>query len=362
MGGKPGGVLPFSVTGRIVTDKIRLTSYSHGGGCACKLGTDELAQVLRHLSGTSVDPAVLVGLSDPDDAAIYQVSDSIALVQTVDFFTPIVDDPRTWGQIAATNALSDVFAMGGSPKTALNLVGWPRSLDFGILGEVLRGGEEKCTEAGVTIVGGHSVDDPEPKYGLAVTGTIDPANIIRNTGAQPGDALVLTKAIGTGIISSAIKEGVAEAASVDAAITSMTQLNAGGADAMRSARASAATDVTGFSLMGHLLEMLAGRIDAEIDVSAVPLLLGAEDLARRGVLPGGSQRNRRTQIDRVDAGGTDDTLLSVLFDAQTSGGLLIAVPPDEVDTLLTQLRESGYQAASRIGRIKEGDGRVWLTN
>lgn len=318
---------------------------------------------MRHLTATAADPAVLVGLAAPDDAAVYQITDSMALVQTVDFFTPIVDDPRAWGQIAAANALSDVYAMGGSPKTALNLVGWPRSLDFAILGEVLRGGQEKCSEAGVTIVGGHSVDDPEPKYGLAVTGFVDPTKVVRTTGAREGDVLVLTKAIGTGIISSAIKDGVAEQASVEAAVASMTQLNAEGAAAMLAARASAATDVTGFSLMGHLLEMLAGPLDAEIEVGAVPVLPGAEGLARAGVLPAGSKRNRRTQESDVESSGEgiDDALLSVLFDAQTSGGLLIAVSPEGADILLARLRGSGYLAARQIGRIKEGNGRVWLT-
>lgn len=313
---------------------------------------------MRHLSTTSTDPALLVGLDTPDDAAVYRITDSVALVQTVDFFTPIVDDARTWGRIAAANALSDVYAMGGVPLTALNLVGWPRSLDFALLGQVLQGGEEICAEAGVLIVGGHTVDDPEPKYGMAVTGTIHPDRIVRKVGANPGDALVLTKAIGTGIISSAIKEDQAPGDAVETSIASMTQLNRAGAEAMLEVGATAATDVTGFGLIGHLLQMLGGALDAELDVPAIPLLPHAQSLAAAGVLPGGSKRNRTSQQAAVDAPGIEESLLSVIFDAQTSGGLLIATPPAEVGNLLHLLGAAGYEAAAHIGTLVAGTGRI----
>jgi selenide,water dikinase len=343
-----------------VKAEVRLTSYSHGGGCACKLGGDELAEVMSHLSASSVDPALLVGLDSPDDAAVYKISDDVALVQTVDFFTPIVDDPYTWGRIAAANALSDVYAMGGIPRTALNLVAWPRSLDFALLGEVLKGGEAVCTEAGVSIVGGHSVDDPEPKYGLAVTGTIHPDATVRKVGAAPGSALVLTKPIGTGIISSAIKGGTAPARAERAAIESMTTLNRAAAEAMTRYGATAGTDVTGFGLMGHLLQMLEGRIDAEIDAASVPLLPDVLDLVRAGVLPGGSKRNRDSQERFVEAGTLDDALVAVMFDAQTSGGLLIAVDEGSSEALVRDLQEAGHERAARIGTLTDGTGRITL--
>lgn len=313
---------------------------------------------MRHLTMTSTDPALLVGLDAPDDAAVYRVSDDVALVQTVDFFTPIVDDPHDWGRIAAANALSDVYAMGGRPVTALNLVGWPRQLDFEILGMVLEGGEQKCTEAGVSIVGGHSVDDPEPKYGLSVTGLIDPERIVRKTGAAPGSVLILTKAIGTGIISSALKEGRASDAQVEEAVASMVQLNAAGAELMIEAGVTAATDVTGFSLMGHLLQMLGDDLDAELDSPSIPLLAGATELAGEGVLPGGSKRNREAQEQHVDLGGVEPAAAAVLFDAQTSGGLLMAVAPTAADTLLAALRGAGYERAAQIGSVRRGTGKV----
>jgi selenide,water dikinase len=315
---------------------------------------------MEHISPVSGDAALLVGLDAPDDAAIYQVTDDIALVQTVDFFTPIVDDPETWGAIAATNALSDVYAMGGTPRTALNLVAWPRDLDFALLGAVLRGGQEACARAGVSIVGGHSVDDPEPKYGLAVTGVIDPKRVIRKTGSAPGATLVLTKALGTGIISSAIKQSSAPQDAVSAAVTSMTTLNDVACDVMQKVGVQAATDVTGYSLIGHLLQMLGDHLDAHLDSEAIRVLPGAVELAGAGVIPGGSARNRKAQEQRVDAAGVDDALLSVLFDAQTSGGLLIAVDPAKASELVQRIAESGVDVAP-IGTLKEGRGRVQIS-
>lgn len=313
---------------------------------------------MRHITTTSTDPAILVGLDTPDDAAVYRIDDSTALVQTVDFFTPIVDDARSWGRIAAANALSDVYAMGGKPITALNLVGWPRSLGFDLLGRVLEGGEEVCTQAGVAVVGGHSVDDPEPKFGLAVTGLVTPDKLVRKTGASAGCEMVLTKALGTGVISSAIKDGVAEPDSVDAAVRSMTALNKDAAEVMVEFGVSAATDVTGFGLMGHLLQMLDDRLDAELVAGAIPLLPGARDLAARGILPGGSKRNLEHARNRVDSTGLDSATVALLFDAQTSGGLLMATPPGSGDELVRALVERGEEHAALIGVLKEGSGYV----
>jgi selenide,water dikinase len=269
-----------------------------------------------------------------------------------------VDDPRDWGRIAAANALSDVYAMGGRPVTALNLVGWPRSLDFELLGRVLEGGQEVCERAGVQIVGGHSVDDPEPKFGLAVTGTVAPEAIVRKSGAAAGDLLVLTKALGTGVISSAIKEGKASAASAEAAIASMTRLNADASAAASAVGVSAGTDVTGFGLVGHLLEMLGPHLDARLSFSSIPLLSGALELAEQGTVPGGSKRNEEAGSPFVVSPELSPNERTLLFDAQTSGGLLLAVPSPRSDDLLNQLRERGDAIASVVGEVTAGSGRI----
>ena len=314
--------------------------------------------MLRHLKTDSGDAGLLVGLDTPDDAAVYRMSADVALVQTVDFFTPIVDDPYAWGRIAAANALSDVYAMGGRPLTALNLVAWPRALGFDLLGRVIEGGRDAVAEAGAAIVGGHSVDDPEPKYGLAVTGTVHPDRIVRTVGARPGDHLVLTKPLGTGIISSGIKERLASQSAVDTVVAQMSELNSAAADAMLEVGVRAATDVTGFGLVGHLLEMLSGDVSARLEFGAIPVLPEAVELAARGVLPGGSKRNYETMRDLVQADGLDEPSRLVLFDAQTSGGLLMAVDPGDEPRLLEALAERGASGAARIGVVTEGDGRI----
>jgi selenide,water dikinase len=278
-------------------------------------------------------------------------------VQTVDFFTPIVDDARAWGGIAAANALSDVYAMGGRPVTAMNLVGWPRALDLEILGRVLEGAGEVCAEAGVAVVGGHSVDDPEPKFGLAVAGLVDPAAVVHKTGARPGCDLVLTKPLGTGIISSAIKEGRASEATVAEAIAIMTELNRAAAEAMLATGVIAATDVTGFGLIGHLVQMLDDGVMADLDLGAIPVLHEALELAAAGVLPGGSRRNMEALAPRVDL-EADEPLRAVLFDAQTSGGLLIAVEGERTAPLLGELRARGVERAAAIGRLVAAEGAV----
>jgi selenide, water dikinase len=316
-----------------------------------------LAQVLRHVNTTSHDPALLVGLEAPDDAAVYRVGPDLALVQTVDFFTPVVDDAFTWGRISAANALSDVYAMGGRPVTALNLVAWPRSLDFQLLGQVIEGSGDACAEAGVAVVGGHSVDDPEPKFGLAVTGTVAPEAIVRTSGAPAGCDLVLTKPLGTGIISSGIKEGEASERIAAEAARIMSQLNRGAAEAMVDVGVAAATDVTGFGLVGHLLEMLGPRLSAQLKYEAIPVMEGAIELAGRGIIPGGTHRN----IDAIHAQvrsplGEDEQ--TILFDAQTSGGLLLAVVPDRTEQLVTALSEKGTECAAVIGRLVAGDGTI----
>jgi selenide, water dikinase len=338
--------------------QVRLTAYSHAGGCGCKLSPSELSEVMRHVPVGSTDPAVLVGLGTPDDAGVYRLAPDLAMVQTVDFFTPIVDDPYDWGRIAATNALSDIYAMGGRPVTALNLVGWPRSLGFELLGRVLAGGAAVCEEAGVTIIGGHSIDDPEPKYGLAITGLVDPAAMVLSTGGSAGDVLILTKPLGMGIVSSGIKEGQTSDATAAEAIRVMTTLNKGAAAAMTRVGVSAATDITGFGLMGHLIEMLGDSLSAELDFDRVPVLLEAIELAAAGVMPGGSKRNHDAIGQLVESPGLDDARRMVLFDAQTSGGLLIAVPEASENELHAALSEEGVTGAATIGHIVDGDGRV----
>ena len=294
----------------------------------------------------------------PDDAAVYRISPELAIVQSVDFFTPVVDDPSDWGRIAAANALSDIYAMGGQPVTALNLVGWPRALDFEILGRVLAGAAEVCADAGVAVVGGHSVDDPEPKFGLAVTGTVDPQRIVLTAGAPAGSDLVLTKPLGMGIVTTGIKEGQASERTVQTAIGIMSTLNRAAAAAMMAVGPAAATDVTGFGLIGHLLEMLDDSLDAEVDFGAIPVLPEAVTLAERGVLPGGSRRNIEAMQERVEAPELSGAEAAVLFDAQTSGGLLIAIHPDKTTRLLEELEARGVASAARIGSVVSGTGRV----
>ncbi len=296
----------------------------------------------------------MVGTATSDDAGVFRLAPGINLVQTVDFFTPVVDDPYDWGRIAAANALSDIYAMGASPLTALQMIGWPRGrLSFDILAEVVRGGLDIMAEAGCTVIGGHSIDDAEPKYGFAVTGTA--ARVVTNAGATPGDRLILTKPIGTGIIATAIKRGDCPAPVAAAAVASMAALNRTAGELM-GPRAHAATDVTGFGLLGHLAEMTtASGVGAKVEVSAVPVLPGARELLAGGAYPGGSVRNVEAVAGLVDG---DTAELRLLADAQTSGGLLIAVP--ETDTqMLAALHGAGVGEAVEIGEIVTG-GRITL--
>jgi selenide,water dikinase len=308
------------------------------------------------------DPAVLVDAGVIDDAAVYRIDDDRALVATVDFFTPIVDDPYDFGRIAAANALSDVYAMGARPLFALNLVAFPRNLlGEGLLEEIVRGGGELARGAGVAVVGGHSVDDPEPKFGMAVIGTVHPDHIVRNSTARAGDALVLTKPIGTGVIATAIKKDGAPSEVVAEAVRVMTTLNDGAARAMLEVGAHAATDVTGFGLLGHLRSMLrASGVAARVSAGAVPLLPRARELVADGHVPGGTRRNSADVAAWVDWDpALDDVVRTLLCDAQTSGGLLIAVAPERADELIARLRAERTPAAVRIGTVVEGEvGRI----
>lgn len=322
----------------------------------------DLAHVLRQLP-LSPDPNLLAGRNPADDAAVYRLRDDLALIQTVDFFTPIVDDPYIYGQIAAANSLSDVYAMGGKPLTALNIVGFPvKSLSTDLLAEILRGGADKAAEAGVSIVGGHTVDDDEPKYGLAVTGTVHPNRFITAHGGKPGDVLILTKPLGTGVISTALKAGVATTADVDQAIGWMTALNRSASIAMMSAQSHASTDITGFGLLGHLVEFCrASGVSARIDAGAVPLLPGALEYARQGYTPGGTQTNLDYVQDAVAfPGDLDGGVRSLLADPQTSGGLLVALPGERVDAFLRASQEDMIVAS--VGSLEAGPpGTVRIT-
>jgi selenide, water dikinase len=335
----------------------RLTQFSHGAGCACKLAPGDLAQVLRSLTPQS-HPDLLVGTETGDDAAVWRLDATRALVATTDFFTPLVDDPRTWGRIAAQNAVSDVYAMGGRPLFALNLVAWPSSeLPTSMLAEVLAGGAEIGAENGFAVVGGHSVDDPEPKYGLAVVGEVHPDRILTNAGLRDGDVLVLTKALGVGVATTAIKAGTASADVQEAAIASMTTSNAAAAAAAVAAGATGCTDVTGFGLLGHLSKMTAASgVDVELDVAAVPFLPSTRELAEAGTIPGGTRRNRDWVAPSVDPGRFAELDVLLLADAQTSGGLLFGAAPEQAAAAVAQL---GHPAAV-IGRVHRGTGRIAL--
>ncbi|WP_371328072.1 selenide, water dikinase SelD [Mycobacterium sp. 1423905.2] len=304
----------------------RLTQYAHGGGCACKIPPGELEDVVRGLTATTPqNPAgeLLVGLETGDDAAAVLIEGGTALIATTDFFTPVVDDPYDWGRIAATNALSDVYAMGGRPVVAVNLLGWPREvLPFELAAETLRGGADVCAAAGCFLAGGHSVDDPEPKYGLAVTGIADPDRLLRNDAGQPGTALSLTKPLGIGVLNTRHR---ATGERFEEAITAMTTLNAEAANAALAAGVECATDVTGFGLLGHLHKLArASGVTAVIDATAVPYLSGARAAAAAGYVSGGTRRNLDWVAPHVDISDVDEETALLLADAQTSGGLLVA--------------------------------------
>ena len=305
-------------------------------------------------------PDLLVGSSTGDDAAVYRLDDRIGLVLTVDFFTPITDDPYEFGSVAAANSLSDVYAMGGRPLVALNVVGFPAALAGEMLGDVLRGGYDKAAEANCLIVGGHTVDDNEPKYGLSVVGLVEPGRQVTNAGARPGDVLVLTKPLGTGIVTTGCKAGVAPPRSVETAVETMATLNRAASEAMMEVGVNACTDVTGFGLMGHLTGMLrASGVGAEISASSAPVLPGVEELLAQGVAPGGTHRNEAGVATYVEWDGSiSESERLVLCDAQTSGGLLISVTEDRLPQLLGALEARSVETRAIVGHISDGPAGI----
>lgn len=324
------------------------------------MGPGDLAQVLCHLPESIKDPNLLVGFETSDDAGIYRLSHDLALVQTVDFFTPIVDDPYDFGRIAAANALSDVYAMGGRPLTVMNLAAFPvGKLDLSVLADILRGGSDKIAESGAVLVGGHTIDDLEPKYGLAVTGVVHPDKVVRNSTCRPGDDIVLTKPIGMGILNTAAKAGLAPPELVQRATEIMAELNKEASEAMIECGAHACTDITGFGLTGHLLEMAKGSsLTITVSAASVPVLEEAYSFARDGIVPGGTNHNYRYFSQWIDFHpAIPEYVRLVLCDAMTSGGLAIAIAPEKKDHLIESLSKRGIKAGV-IGRATEGPGRL----
>ena len=333
-------------------DDVKLTKLAKCAGCGAKVGAGVLSKLLGSLK-TIEDENLLVGYDKSDDASVYRVSDDLAVVNTVDFFPPIVDDPYTFGRIAATNALSDVYAMGGEPKLAQNILGIPKEMPGETVREILRGGFDAAYEAGAIITGGHSIHLSEPVYGLAVTGFVRPDRMLANAGAQSGDVLILTKPLGIGIVMTGQKAGLAPPEAARQAVELMTTLNKAARDEMVRYRVHACTDVTGFSLMGHGLEMAQGSgLTLMIDAGAVDLMPGALELARMGILPEGMYRNRSFAEVHVSSPGVPLEVMDILYDPQTSGGLLIAVDPEDADALIAAL-SGKVPSAQRIGYAVE---------
>ena len=336
-------------------NEVKLTKLAKCAGCGAKVGAGTLARLLEGIR-VHEDPNLLVGFDRSDDASVYKLSQDLALVQTVDFFPPIADDPYLFGQIAAANALSDVYAMGGEPKLCLNIMAVPKDMSPEAVHDLLRGGYDKVYEAGALITGGHSILDDEPKYGLAVTGFVHPDRMLTNSGAKPGDALLFTKPIGIGVLTTAAKADLAPPQAMERAYTLMTTLNKAARDVMVQYRVHACTDVTGFGLLGHGLEMAQGSgVELEIDVGAVDFIPEAAELARMGILPEGMYRNRSFAGDSVAPGTAELWQQDLLYDPQTSGGLLMAVDPEDAEALYEALRPA-VPSAQRIGTVREYQG------
>jgi selenide, water dikinase len=332
----------------------RLTSLSHGGGCGCKIAPGVLAELLKDMPGGGTYPDLLVGSETSDDAAVFRLNESQAIVSTTDFFMPIVDDPFDFGRIAATNALSDIYAMGGRPLLALAILGMPvNTLSKKTIRDILRGGETVCRQAGIPVAGGHSIDSVEPIYGLAVTGVVDPLLVKRNSGAQPGDVIILGKPLGVGIFSAALKKGLLEEGGYRAMIELTTQLNLPGEALARAGGVHAMTDVTGFGLLGHLLEMCRGSsLGAHIESQRMPLLPGVLELAHAGITTGASARNWQSYGNEVRlAPPIDSAMRAILTDPQTSGGLLVACSPEAASRVLRIFNEFRFERATVIGRF-----------
>lgn len=346
----------------ILDEEVRLTQLSGTAGCAAKIGPGTLAGILESLPKFE-DPNLMVGIETSDDGAIYRVNDEVALIQTLDFFTPVVDDPYTFGQVAAANALSDIYAMGGEPKVALNIVAWPNCVNPRFLGEILRGGADKVKEAGAVLAGGHSIQDQEPKYGLSVTGFVHPDKIFKNSGAKPGDVLILTKPLGTGIVNTAVKADMASERAKEEVIRVMTTLNQKAKRVIEHYPVHACTDVTGFGLAGHSVEMAEGsHVTLEIFMGQVPVQEEALEYARMGLVPAGMYRNRSFTEERIELGEVEEARMDLFFDPQTSGGLLISVSPDDGEDILRGLKEAGIGTSfAMIGRVTEpGEKKVRL--
>lgn len=342
-----------------MTEEIKLTKLSKCAGCGAKVGAGVLAKLLEDIK-IHTDPNLLVGFDKSDDASVYKISDDLALVQTVDFFPPIADDPYTFGAIAATNALSDVYAMGGEPKLALNIMAVPEKMPKEAVHQLLKGGYDKVYEAGAIITGGHSILDDEPKYGLAVTGFVHPDKLLKNCGAEPGDILFLTKPLGIGIITTAAKVDMVSKETYSYAIKLMTTLNKAARDVIVKYRVHACTDVTGFALLGHACEMAQGsNVEIHLNVGKIHLIKEALELANIGIIPEGAYRNRAFAETHVDGGNILLAKQDMLYDPQTSGGLLVAVHPDDADKLYEEL-QAAVPSAQRIGVVKEYRGGKYI--
>ena len=342
---------------------IRLTQYSHGGGCGCKIAPEMLTQVLAKMPATLPYSDLLVGTETSDDAAVYRINDSQAIVATTDFFMPIVDDPYDFGRIAAANALSDIYAMGARPIFALAIVGMPiNKLPIESIQQILAGGAGICKEAGIPIAGGHSIDSPEPIYGLVAIGLVNPEQLKRNNQAQPGDVLILGKALGIGILSAALKKEDLDIASYQEMLNSTTQLNTPGLKLGGMSQVHALTDVTGFGLAGHLLEICRGsKLAAEIDFDDLPVLDSALNFARKGYSTGASQRNWASYgNDVILPAQMPEWQKNILSDPQTSGGLLVACAPEATQEVLEIFRQQGFQYASQIGTVTTGPPRIMV--
>lgn len=336
----------------IPDNEVRLTQMTKTAGCAAKIGPGTLAGILEKLPKFS-DPDLLVGIETSDDGAIYKVNDETALIQTLDFFTPVVDDPYIFGQVAAANALSDIYAMGGEPRVALNIVAFPNCVNPEILGKILAGGADKVKEAGAVLAGGHSIQDDEPKYGLSVTGFVHPDKIFKNCGALPGDVLILTKPLGTGIVNTAVKADMASEQAKEEVVKVMTSLNQKAKRVIEKYEVHACTDVTGFGLAGHSLEMAkSSGVTIEIRVNDLPVQSEAPELARMGLVPAGAYRNRDFTENDIDLGDAEEYLRDLFFDPQTSGGLLVSVTPETAGKILEDLEKAGMDTKyALIGRV-----------
>ena len=349
----------------IDSGKIKLTSFTQGLGCACKLRPQELEKILKEIpSGT--DPNILIDTKNSDDAAVYRINDETAIVQTVDFFTPVVDEPYNFGSIAAANALSDIYAMGAKPLFALNIVGFPSNrLPMEVLKEILKGAADKAREAGIYILGGHTIDDPEPKYGLVVCGKVHPDKIWVNSGAKENDAIILTKPVGTGILTTALKRGLLSDRTKKELISVMSELNKKAADILEKYSVHACTDITGFGLIGHLSEVsVASAVNVELFAGRVPVFEETANFAAAGIIPGGSKNN----LDHFSRHVIWDENISsitkiILSDAQTSGGLLVTVPGNEKEDIISEFKNAGLSYSSHVGNcLKAGEGTILVKN